>query len=449
MSNDSGSEGLGPIQAGDRSMGLSHYIPVWWSSLIVVQAFAVAFFAVYPQGQLNLFQATLACLIGAACVTIFFIFNGFPGYEEGIPFAVQTRSAFGARGSTIPNYIRIIPAIAWFGVGNWIGAQAIQTITTTLWGFGNIWVYFFLFLILNIALAWKGITSIKWFDSLAAGVIVLLLGYTVYVVLTTQGIPQDVISYGGTWGMQFLTVIAAAVGVIITGALNASDLSRHLKQSNGSGNHVIGASVGILPPLLFMLLVGITFGVSTGNPNPIAAIMGVAPSPAVGTGMLIFILGAQISTNLTLNILPPTHVFQDSLGVSWKQGVLITGVLSVVTFPWVLFSSQWFFTFINFYSAFLGPALGILIADYWIVQRRFSDVDALYDKSEDSRFWYVAGFSPSAIIALLLGAGASMPMLSLSWMIGIPVSVLAYILFRSINLDDYFISDTTPAHQAD
>ena len=448
MSNDSSSEGLSPIPGDDREMSLATYIAVWWSSLIVVQAFAVAFFAVYPQGQLNLFQATVACLIGAAFVTVFFILNGFPGYEEGIPFAVQTRSAFGARGAIIPNLVRIIPAIAWFGVGNWIGAQAILTITETLWGFGNVWVYFFLFLLLNLALAWGGITSIEWFDSIAAGVIILLLAYTVYIVLSTRGIPQEVITHGGSWGMQFVTVIAAAVGVIITGALNASDLSRHLEQSDGARNHVVGASVGILPPLLFMLLVGITFGISTGNPNPIAAIMTVAPTPLIGTMMLVFILGAQISTNLTLNILPPTHVFQDALGVSWKQGILITGVLSVITFPWVLFSSQWFFTFINFYSAFLGPALGILIADYWIVQGRFNDVSALYDKSSDSRFWYVSGVSPSAVLALLIGAGASMPVLSLSWMIGFPVGLVAYVIFRRIGLDGYLAGTSTNTEPA-
>jgi len=449
MSNDGGSEGLAPISPVNREMGLKSYIPVWWSSLIVVQAFAVAFFAVYPQGQLNLFQATIACLIGAAFVTVFFILNGFPGYEEGIPFAVQTRSAFGARGSIIPNLIRITPAIAWFGVGNWIGAQAILTITETLWGFGNIWVYFFLFLLLNVALAWGGVTSIEWFDSIAAGVIIILLAYTVYIVLSTRGIPQEVITHSGSWGMQFITVIAASVGVIITGALNASDLSRHLEQSDGAGNHVIGASIGIFPPLLFMLLVGITFGVSTGNPNPIAAIMTVAPTPLVGTMMLVFILGAQISTNLTLNILPPTHVFQDTLGVSWKQGILITGVLSVVTFPWVLFSSQWFFTFINFYSAFLGPALGILIADYWIVHGRFNDVDALYDKSQNSRFWYVSGVSPSAILALLIGVGASIPILSLSWMIGFPVGLVTYVFFRRVNLDGYLAGTRTATKSVD
>lgn len=92
-------EGMSPIPRDERTMGLSHYIPVWWSSLIIVQAFAVAFFAVYPHGNLNLVQAGIAIGIGTIIATTFFILNGFPGYEEGIPFAVQTRSAFGTRGS--------------------------------------------------------------------------------------------------------------------------------------------------------------------------------------------------------------------------------------------------------------------------------------------------------------------------------------------------------------
>lgn len=445
MSNETDSEGLDPIPADERSMGLKHYVPVWWSSLIVVQAFAVAFFAVYPQGNLNLFQATLATGIGAAVVTLMFIFNGFPGYEKGIPFVAQTRSAFGIRGSVIPNYLRIIPAIAWFGIGNWIGALAINTITTTLWGFGDVRVYFILFLILNLALAWEGISSIKWFDSIAAGVIILLLGYTVYVVLSTNGIPQEVLAHEGSWSLEFLTVISASVGVIITGALNASDLSRHLEIKGGSRNHVVGHLVGIAPPLLFMLLVGITFGISTGNPNPIAAIMAVAPSPLIGTAMLVFIIGAQISTNLTLNILPPTHVFQDSLGVSWKQGVLLTGVLSVVTFPWALFTSDLFFTFINAYSIFLGPALGVLLADYWLVRKRDTDIDGLYNKSETSKFWFVRGVSVSGVVSMLLGAAASVPMIDISWMVGLPVGFVAYLLSKRFDLDGLVLNATTNA----
>lgn len=435
MSDSTDLEGLEPISKDKRTMGLLHYIPVWWSSLIIVQAFAVAFFAVYPHGNLNLLQAGIAIGIGSLIVTAAFVANGFPGYEEGIPFVVQTRSAFGTKGSVIPNYLRIIPAIGWLGIGNWIGALALETITSTLWGFGNVWIYFILFLLLNLLLALNGVTSIKWFDSIAAGVLAILLGYTVYTVLTTQTIPAKVINYPGSWGMQFFATITATVGFVVTGALNASDLSRHLKNSGDSRNHVLGHLLGIAPPMLFMLIVGLVFGVSTGNPNPVDAIMVVAPNPVMGSVMLLFVLGAQISTNLTLNILPPTHVFQDSLGLSWRQGVVLTSALSVVSFPWVLFTSDIFYTFINTYAAFLGPALGVLLADYWVIRRRDTDIAALYQTNRESKFWFINGYSVTAIVSVLVGAAVSLPFLSVSLLIGLPIGFGVYIILRRADLD--------------
>lgn len=436
MSDETNSEGLEPIPEEDREMGLTHYVPVWWSSMIVVQSFAVAFFAIYPQGALNLIQAVVAVGASAFVVALFFVLNGFPGYETGIPFSAQTRSSFGVRGANVPNFMRAIPAIAWLGIGNWIGANAMNVITTTLWGFGNEFVYFGLFTLFNVLLSIKGVTSIKWFDSIAAGVIIVLMSYTVYVVLSANTLPDQLVTYGGTWGLDFWTVIAASVGTVITGGLNASDMSRHLELSDGAGNHLLGHVLGLAPPLLFMMIVGLVFGIFTGNPNPIEAIMNVAPNPVLGTLMLIFVLTAQISTNLTMNILPPTHVFQDSLGVSWRTGVVLTGVLSVLTFPWVLFTSQWFFTFINFYSLFLGPALGVMIADYWIVRGRDTDTAELYDRTETSEFWYWNGFSVAGIGSLLVGALVSLPAMEISWMIGLPAAFLTYAGLRTYGVEE-------------
>ncbi|WP_272913462.1 cytosine permease [Halococcus sediminicola] len=135
---ESSSEGLDPIPDDQRSMSLSHYIPVWWASFIIVQGFATAFFAVYPQGPLNVVQATVAMIIGAVTSAVFFVLNGRWGYEKGIPFVAQSRAAFGTRGAIIPNLVRLLPAIIWLGIGNWIGALAIQSITQTLWGVGNV-----------------------------------------------------------------------------------------------------------------------------------------------------------------------------------------------------------------------------------------------------------------------------------------------------------------------
>lgn len=452
---ESSSEGLEPIADGDRSMSLSHYIPVWWASFIIVQGFATAFFAVYPQGPLNVVQAGAAMTIGAVTSAIFFVLNGRWGYDEGIPFVAQARAAFGTRGAVVPNVVRMLPAIIWLGIGNWIGALAIQSITQTLWGVGNLRLYFVLFLLLNIALAWGGISSIKWFDSIAAGVIIVLLAYTVFTVVSKQGISTQSIEYGGTWGLPFLTIVAAHVGTAMTGALNAADLSRHLEKKRGSWNHILGHLLGVAPAMLYMALVGVIFGTSitTNTQNPVFAIMDVAPNPTVGVAVMVFVLAAQTSSNLTLNLIPTVHVLQDAIGTTWERGLIITSVLSVVTFPWVLFSSEGgiYFLMINAYAVPLGPVLGVLLADYWVFRSGNASIPSLYDKSRDSKFWFIKGFSVTALASVLVGSLASIALLDFSWMVGLPVGFATYVVLRKLDLDERtteYLSES-PAPTAD
>lgn len=227
-------------------------------------------------------------------------------------------------------------------------------------------------------------------------------------------------------------------------------MSRHLEKERGLGNHIWGHLLGIAPAMGYMALVGLIFGISTDTANPVYAIMEVAPSPLVGVAMLIFVLAAQISSNLTLNILPPVHVMQDALDVSWERGVIITGILSIVSFPWVLFSGgEIYFLFINTYAVPLGPALGVLLADYWIFRAEDTSLGSLYDKKPNSKFWFVNGISVTAVVSVVIGSAASLLMLDLSWMIGLPVGFLSYVTLRKAEVDeqaaDYLSKSETPA----
>jgi len=171
--------------------------------------------------------------------------------------------------------------------------------------------------------------------------------------------------------------------------------------------------------------------------------MAVAPNPALGAAMLLFAILAQISTNLVNNLLPPTHVFQDSLGVTWKRGLIITTVLSFLCFPWLLFTSAFFSTFIQIYSAFLGPIVGVLLADYWVTRQRDTDIDSLYNRSSDSKFWFVRGFSVTGMVSMLIGVGVSLPILDLSWVIGLPTAFVAYAVLARVDLNRYVVESTS------
>ena len=428
-------DGLLPVPEGGRVFGLGSYVLMWWASLIVIQIFVLGANMMPPAGSLNIFQAGVVLMLAAILVVTFFCINGTPGLKYGIPFAVQSRSAFGRRGAVVPTVLRIVPAIAWYGVGSWIGALSINAVATTIFGFsGYTAVYFVLFTALQTVIAWYGINSIKVFDASMSVIIFLIMAYFLFVIVQSEGVALKGAWFSaGSWGMPFWTALTAAVGILATVMLNISDLTRHLKPATQKTS-LLGHLFGVVPPWAFIFAMGVVTATVAGQGDPVAGLMKVAPSAAVGIALLVFIVLAQITTNLTINILPPTMVFQDIFNLTWKQGTILTGLLSVVTFPWILLNSQWFFTFINFYAAFLGPILGIMVSDYWIIRKRRLSVDDLY-ANRGGAYWFRQGFSPAGYIALIVASGVSLVFLNVSWFVGMPLAFILHIALVKLGVD--------------
>ena len=95
--------------------------------------------------------------------------------------------------------------------------------------------------------------------------------------------------------------------------------------------------------------------------------------------------------------------------------------------------------FLIFVSGLLGPVLGILIADYYMVRNKRLELAELY--KEDGIYSYQkTGFNKAAMIALFIGVFAALigywvPALNflytLSWFTGFIISfVLYYILMK-------------------
>lgn len=224
-----------------------------------------------------------------------------------------------------------------------------------------------------------------------------------------------------------------------TVVLSSSDLIRHINP--GPKKKLVGSSMyanffGIVPPWMFMVISGIIIGLASGATDPIEGLVELAPNPAFGIILLIFIIVAQITSNLTLNIMPPAIAVQEMFGLTWGKGVIVVGVLSVVSAPWILFSSDYFFVFQNIYSSFFGPATAVLIADYYIIRKRKINVDLLYDK--EGVYNYVNGFSMAGIITLVVGAVVSFTFLDYSWLVGFPFSVVFYTLLKKSGIEKKF-----------
>lgn len=417
LKQDSKRESLLPVGQEGRIFGLSTYIPFWISSMVVIQLFIAGQTFVPPNGKLNLFQAIIAAIASAVIIGLMFIINSQPGMKYGIPFIVQARSSFGYNGARIASTIRVIPALFWYGIGTWIGAEAISYITDVFWGWSSTPIYFIAFMIFQTILAYYGIQVAKWFNVILSTIVIGFLIYINYKFLTVGTIEiSSSWQTEGSWGLPFYSAVAAAVAVLITGSINNGDLSRYLH--NRVSYNWIGHLVGIVPAVLLLIFTGILAAAVTGIWDPIQALVAVVDNQGIAILMLVFIVGAQITTNLTLNIIPPAIVIMEIFNIKWGTSTIIVGIIGSVTFPWVLLTHEGFNAFLGYYAAFLGPLLGILITDYYFVRKRKFDLEKLYE-TKVKYHWLGLG-------SLIIGGIVGMIFLSISWMVSLPLSVLIY-----------------------
>ena len=426
-------EGLNPVPFTHRTMTPFSYATVMWSSTIIVQIMVIGLYQMAPIGKLNFLQVMIAGIVSAVIVSLMMALNGEAGMKYGIPFVMQVRAAYGTKGAKVVGFIRSIPAICWNGIAAWIAAEALEVVTQELFGFSNVWVYFILVLVLQAVLSWNGVVSIKFFDALVSYVMIGMLLYFFITAFATGKVDfSEGMKTAGSWGLPWIAAVMGAIANYTTVLLNIGDLSRHIKPKAADDKSIRKASIhsqflGVIPPWMIMFISGIIIALATGATDPIDGLMMLAPNKFFGIVVMLFIACAQISSNLTEDIVPPAMAFQDCFKTTWRQGVIIVTVLSVVTFPWVLFDSEYFFVFQNIYSSFLGPILGVLIADYFVFRKRTLNIKELYN---GKAYEYAGGFAPLAIITTLAGAVVSFIFLDYSWLVGFPFSFVFYIFLK-------------------
>lgn len=433
-----GEESLLPQEK--RIMDNVSYMFAWIGACVFIGYFMLGASLVPPVGQLNLFQAFVCMTVSMIIVSLCFTVNGQPGHRLGIPFVVQARPAFGIAGSKVPLAIRAVPALCWYGVQTWVGALALNAISVQLFGFDSKAFWFGAFLLLQIILSVTGFRGIKWLENIGAVVIIIALAYMYYVIYTAYGaqVQEKIISIPGTWGLAFWGGTCAFVGIYTTLMLNISDYTREFTKSSSSKVMFILHLVGTLPTTLFMAMIGLLAAGVTGEWDPIQLFVELLPNTFVLVIALFFIVLAQITTNIMLNVVPVTFVLMDFFPlINWKKGAVITGFLTFLTFPWYIATSSGFFLFIQIYSVFLGPIFAILIVDYYILRKQQLDLKKLYDTNGPYKNVNWAG-----IIAMVVGAAFGAIEVQLSWYISlIPAGLTYYLLMKYWPVSRSFVSE--------
>ncbi|MED4534345.1 NCS1 family transporter [Metabacillus fastidiosus] len=432
-------ESLNPKREEERTVSPIAYAFMWIGDGVNLGNMTLgASLVVAGVATLNLFQTFAAAAIAIGIISIIFALNDRLGYRTGIPYVVQLRMSFGVKGSIISSLLRGIPAIIWYGFQSWIGGTALNEIAKVVTGgsFDNVAICFVVIQLVQIVLSMYGFHAIAWVETVASVVIMLALIYVFGVLLNSHSevIAEKWLHAKGSWGLPFFAFIMMFMGNYAAIFLSAADYSRELKTGISDKKRGFLYFSPILIAYGFVLTIGAMLASATGISNPVKAFAVVVDNSYITVGVSAFIVLGAIAVNMVANIVPPTYVITLLTKMKYKPAVVLTGLLALCSFPWVLVqdsSAKGLGMFILIYSAFLGPIVSILLIEYYILRKQKVNVADLY--AEDGPF---AGYNPAAILAMLIGAGAAFTVVELAWIIGVVVAGISYILLTKYAFKD-------------
>ncbi|MCG4254975.1 NCS1 family nucleobase:cation symporter-1 [Acetobacter tropicalis] len=457
----------------ERTWSWFDYLSFWMSDVHSVGTYVTLgnLFASDLPGM----AVAIGLLVGILMVQILCNLVAVPSQQTGAPFPVICRASFGVKGALIPAFVRGVIAVCWYGIQTWLASNALVVLILkcapalspwadigqhSLAGLSALgWLAFLALWLLQAAVFWRGIESIKHFTEWAGPLIyVVMLALDLYLLQRVgfihglHAIRQSLsftsveTSSRGAFS-AFIMTITLTISYFSAPMLNFGDFARYAKNTKDirRGNFW-GLPVNFLAfTALTLSTIALTvpaFGVRITDP-----VETVSKTDNV-TVIIIAILAFMIATagiNVVVNFVSASFDFSNLAPekISWRAAGLLAAFLSVFITPWNLYNSPAAMHFtLDFLASLIGPFYGIIIADYFIVSDRSISVPDLYSLSPKGLYWYENGINRSTVLTLCLSASLAnasglLPILAdfpgISWFIGCVAATLLYPWLSSEN----------------
>jgi len=385
---------------------------------------------------MNWWQAVLTIFLGNCIVLVPMILNAHAGTRYGIPFPVYCRAAFGIRGANVPALMRALVACGWFGIQTWIGGMALFTLLA-------VWLpawrtapplpaigittpqaaCFLAFWLLNIAVVWRGIESIRMLLNIKAPLLIAFgLALLAWAYMRAGGFgpmlsqPSQFAAgqpKAGQFWLFFFPALTANVSFWATLSLNIPDFSRYAYSQR---DQILGQTIGLPTTMGLYSFIGVAVTSATiviyGEPiwDPVQLLTKFENTLVLVVAMFALCL-ATLATNIAANVVGPANDFAHLRPklISFRIGGLITGLVGILIQPWRLLENATVYIdkWLIGYSLLLGACGGVLIADYYLLRRCRLDLPGLYLR--EGPYWYVGGYNPLALVALAAGILPCLP----------------------------------------
>ncbi len=459
-------EDLAPVPADQRHWGAFEIFNVWNNDIqsLFGYTLAASLFLTYGlNGWL-----TFAAIILAGFIVMFLVnLSGRPSVRYGIPYAVMARASMGVHGARFPALARGVVGIFWYGVQTYFASTAVALALRAIFGIevlaadgagtflgmaGVDWLAYLIVAAFQIGLFLMGIEWVGRFLNWAGPFV-----YAVMIALALMiwwkagnGIWSEIgVIFQGEGGGNTLSGFVAVVGVMVAYfaavVINFGDFSRFVKTE---GQMRAGNFWGLPVSMAFFSLIAlfitagavVLYGERLTDPTEIVARV---DNLALTLIAAVTFFAATVGINLVANFIPAAYDIANMAParINAKAGGLIAaGIAFFIGALWVAFiSAIGIAGFVETVGALLAPLYGILIADYYLVQKRELDVEALFSESPSGRYFYGNGWNGRALVAVALAALFSvgtvwLPALqSLSgfgWLIGAFLGGLLYVILN-------------------
>ncbi|MFI5460440.1 MAG: NCS1 family nucleobase:cation symporter-1 [Isosphaerales bacterium] len=429
-----GNPDLAPTTLSQRKWGVKDIAALWVSMSACIPTYMLAS-SLIAEGM-NWWQAVLTIFLGNTIVLIPMVMNAHAGTKYGIPFPIYCRASFGIVGANVPALLRALVACGWFGIQTWIGGWAIYKILAIYipaWeGLRPIarleinaaqLACFLAFWAVNMVVIYLGIDSIRILLNIKAPLLIALgFALLAWAYVAAGGFgpmlaqPSKFAAGGpkaGQFWAFFFPALTAMIGFWATLSLNIPDFTRYATSQRAQ---VLGQVLGLPATMALYSFIGVAvtsatvtiYGRSIWDP---VEVLSRFRNPWVLSVAMVSLCLATLATNIAANVVSPANDFSHlwPRRISFRTGGLITGVLGILIQPWKLIAlpEDYIFRWLVAYSSLLGAVGGVLIADYYVIRGTRLDLAGLYKSA--GPYWYVRGFNPLALAALLIGIAPCVP----------------------------------------
>lgn len=374
--------------------------------------------------------------IGLGSLVIFVLMNliGYAGEKTGVPYPVLARASFGVWGANLAALVRAVVACFWYGaqtaaasgamVALLIRSPAMLDFHKNVHFLGHSGLEVICYVIiwaLQLLIIQKGMETVRKFQDWAGpavwiAMLILAIGLMVKAggFSFDHGIPMDVLlektkdaGVSGQPGSFWALMAVGATWITYFAALylNFCDFSRYAKDKEAvrKGN-LWGLPVNLIA---FSLVAGITtiaafkvYGEVLLHPEQISAkfdswvlALIAALTFAVAT------LGINVVANFVSAAFDISNVFPKA--IDFKKGGYIAAGIALVLYPFAPWEGG-AAHFVNAIGATMGPLLGIILVDYYLVAKGNINVQALYQ--EHGEYRYEGGWNVNALVATGVGS---------------------------------------------